>query len=217
MAINLRELPPLVNILLAAALAVVVVLLGLFMPGSPVLSQRQEIKQADQQIARLEPEVAQLRDSERRHAELKAQIAALQKQLEVLRTIVPEEKDVDEFIRMVHSSAASSSVELRRVTAKPVVAKEYYNELPFELEFDGPYYAVMSFFSRLGRLSRIINVSDLKFSGAESTRGGGVKYPIRPGTTVVATCVATTFFTKTDEATAAAGKQPGRPSAPAKR
>jgi type IV pilus assembly protein PilO len=216
MAINLRELPPLVNILLALALAVVVVLLGLFVPGSPVLSQRQEIQKADQQIARLEPEVAQLRDSERRHAELKAQIAALQKQLEVLRTIVPEEKDVDEFIRMVHSSAASSSVELRRVTAKPVVAKEYYNELPFELEFDGPYYSVMSFFSRLGRLSRIINVSDLKFSGADSSKGGSLKYPIRAGTSVVATCTATTFFTKTDEAPAKPG-QPGQQPAPAKR
>ncbi|MGH9790097.1 MAG: type 4a pilus biogenesis protein PilO [Candidatus Acidiferrales bacterium] len=216
---SFRELPPLMNILLAVLLAVLVVGAGLYVPGSPLQSQRTEIAAADKQIDELTSQVRLLEDYERRHADLKAQVAGLEKQLEVLRTIVPEEKDVDEFIRMMHASAASSNVEIRRITSKPVVAREFHNELPFEIEFDGPYYSVMSFFAKLGRLSRIINVGDLHFSGADA--GKQTKYPMRPGTTVVATTTATTFFTKTEAPAEPAGKQPGktpgRPAPPAKR
>lgn len=218
---SFRELPPLMNILLAILLAVVVVAAGMYVPGSPLTTQREQIAAANKEIADLEPQVRQLEDYERRHADLKAQVAGLEKQLEVLRTIVPEEKDVDDFIRMMHASAASSNVEIRRITSKPVVAKEFYNELPFEIEFDGPYYSVMTFFAKLGRLSRIINVSDLMFLNMERAKDkGGPKFPVRPGTSVIATCTATTFFTKTDPGAAGAqpGKTPGKaPAPPAKK
>lgn len=218
---SFRELPPLMNILLGILLAVVVVAAGLYVPGSPLTTQRDQIAAANAEIASLEPQVRQLEDYERRHADLKAQVAGLEKQLEVLRTIVPEEKDVDDFIRMMHASAASSNVEIRRITSKPVVAKEFYNELPFEIEFDGPYYSVMTFFAKLGRLSRIINVSDLMFVSTDKAKDkGGLKFPVRPGTSVIATCTATTFFTKTEPG--AVGVQPGKtpgkaPAPPAKR
>jgi len=77
--------------------------------------------------------------------------------------------------------------------------------MPFEVEVDGPYYAVMDFFAKLGRISRIINVGDLAFTGLAEARGK--KYPVRPGTTVTGTFMATTFFTKGTDAQPA--RQPG--------
>jgi type IV pilus assembly protein PilO len=216
MALNIRELSLPVNMLLAVAVAALVFGLGWYVPGSPLVTQRTDLTDANAEKDRLTDEVAKLQVYKRQHAQLQADIAALQKQMETLRTIVPEEKEVDEFIRMLHAQASGSGVEIRRLTAKPVVAREFYNELPFEVEFDGPYYGVMGFFGKLGRLSRIINVGDLGFMSAERTRQdkGRPKYPIRAGTTVIATCTATTFFTKAEELPPqpgkAAGKQPGR-------
>ena len=46
----------------------------------------------------------------------------------------------------------------------------------------------------MSRLSRIINVGDLKFENPD--KASGVKYPLRPGTTVTAVFTATTYFTK---------------------
>ena len=212
-----RELPLIVNVLLAVAVAVLVVGGGLYIPGSPLQSQRLELEKAIADEAQLTQEVQALQVYKRKHAELQADIAAQQKQLETLRTIVPEEKEVDEFIRMIHTAAASSNVELRRLTAKPVGPKEFYYEMPFEIEFDGPYFNVWNFFAKLGRLSRIVNVSDLAFMAAERHRQekGQFKYPIRPGTSVLATCTVTTFFTKSTEPEPAKagkpGKQPGKP------
>lgn len=210
-----RDLPPIVNALMAVALAVVIAGIGLYTPYSPIYAQAAEIDAAKAEENRLGPEVTQLRDYERRHADLKQQIAAQEKQLEVLKTIVPEDKEVDEFLRMIHASAVQSGVEIRRVTSKPVNALESHNELPFEVEFDGPYYAVWNFFGRLGRLSRIINVGDLAFLGQDRAGNTINKYSIRPEHTVIATSIVMTFFTKTVEPLP--GKAPkGKGKAPAK-
>ena len=213
-----RDLPPIVNALMAVALAVIIAGVGLVTPGSPLNTQAAEIDAAKAEENTLGPEVAKLKDFERRHADLKQQIAAQEKQLEVLKTIVPEDKEVDEFLRMIHASAVSSGVELRRVTSKPVNTLESHNELPFEVEFDGPYYAVWNFFGRLGRLSRIINIGDLAFLGPDRALTTINKYSIRPEHTVIATCTVMTFFTKTVEpppGKVAKGKAPAKQ--PAKR
>ncbi len=100
----------------------------------------------------LNQEVTQLQVYRQRYGELKSQMDALSKQLETLKTIVPEEKEEDEFIRLVQGAASASNVSIRRFTAKPVVAREYHYDMPFELQADGPYFNLLDFFSRLSRL-----------------------------------------------------------------
>src|SRR5712691_11561281 len=94
-------------------------------------------------------------------AEIERQLASLKQQLEIERRIVPDEKEVDGFMRMLDAEAMKAGIELRRYTAKPAAAKEFYTEVPFEMELDGPYYSMLSFFDRVGKLERIVNVSGL--------------------------------------------------------
>jgi Tfp pilus assembly protein PilO len=129
---------------------------------------------------------------------------ALSKQLDTLKTIVPEDKDVDEFIRLMQGAASASNVQLRRLTSQAIVSKEYHYEMPFEVQADGPYFNILDFFGRLSRLSRIINVGDLTFADPDANKSS--RYPLRPGTTVTGTFTATTFFTKpADQGTAPTG------------
>src|ERR1700682_1251479 len=194
MANPLRDMSVIMQGLLALAITVVLVVAGVYVPLSPVAQERDEVDKAVRQRAQLNQEVTQLQVYKQRYGELKSQMDALSKQLETLKTIVPEEKEVDEFIRQVQGAASASNVQLRRLTSQPVVAKEYHYEMPFEAQADGPYFNMLDFFSRLSRLSLIINVGDLQFEDPAGTKGA--KYPIRPGTTVSGVFTATTFFTK---------------------
>ena len=119
----------------------------------------------------LEADVQNLRVYKQRRAELQSEMDALQKQLATLQTIVPEEKQTDQFILMVQNAAVSSGVSIRKLAANPITPKPYYSEMPFSIEADGPYYSVLDFFSRLGRLSRIINVGDLKLTSVGKSSG----------------------------------------------
>jgi type IV pilus assembly protein PilO len=138
--------------------------------------------------------------------DMERQLANLKQQLEIERRIVPDEKQVDTFIETLGGEAAKAGVELRRYTAKPVAAKEYYSELPFDLELDGPYYSMLNFFDRVGKLERIINVSGLLVSTTKNPQGAKAKhtYQYAPNESVVATFTATTFFSHDLDVAAAA-------------
>jgi len=128
--------------------------------------------------------------------DMERQLANLKQQLEIEARIVPDEKQVDGFIEILDGEALKAGVELRRYTAKPGVGKDYYSELPFDLELDGPYYSMLNFFDRVGKLERIVNVSGLLVSNTKNPQGAKAKhtYQYAPNESVVATFTATTFF-----------------------
>src|ERR1700723_3426109 len=143
--------------------------------------------------------------------DMERQVANLKQQLEIERRIVPDDKQVDGFIETLDAEAAKAGVELRRYTAKPVAAKDYYSELPFDLELDGPYYSMLNFFDRVGKLERIVNVSGLLVSNTKNPQGAKAKhtYQYAPNESVVATFTATTFFSHDlNPAGAAPGPKP---------
>ena len=132
-----------------------------------------------------------------------------EEQLERTKEVVPAEKQTDQFMLMVQSSARSGGITLRRLTARGVVYKDFYAEMPFEIEYDGAYYNLVNFFRQLGQSSRIINASALKLDGVDPTKRG--RFEFAPGTSVAGTCTVTTFFTPSREELAAAA--PARPGA----
>lgn len=211
MANPLRDMSVFMQALVAVAVAVVLMVAGVYTPGSPIAREREELAAAVDKRTKLTQEVTQLQVYKQRYGELKQQMDALNKQLDTLKTIVPEEKEADEFIRLIQGAASSSSVQVRRLKALAIAPKEYHYEMPFEIQADGPYFNVLDFFGRLGRLSRIINVGDLSFDAPENAKSA--KYPVRPGTTVSGTFTATTFFTKPADSgpapASAAGAKPG--------
>src|ERR1035437_4525811 len=148
-------------------------------------------------------------------ADIERQLASLKQQLDIERRIVPDEKEVDNFMRMVSGEARKSGVEIRRYTSRPYVAKEFYTEVPFEVEFDGPYYSMLGFLDRLGKLERIVNVSNLLVSSTSKPSVAKAKhtYQYAPGESVVATCVTTTYFSHDLDPGAAAAK----PATPGKK
>jgi len=121
-------------------------------------------------------------------------IAQLEKQLDTLRSIVPDEQATDEFMKSVFGEGANASVSIRTFIPKAQVPRDFYVEMPFNLRLDGTYYGLLNFFDRLAHQQRIISVSGLSLGGPE---GGGMgNYTVFPSETVGANCVLTTYFNK---------------------
>src|SRR6202022_1378906 len=144
--------------------------------------------------------------------QIEQQLTELKQQLEIEQRIVPDEKQVDGFITMLDSEAQKAGVELRRYTSKPTSSKEYYTEMPFDIELDGPYYSMLNFFDRVGKLERIVNMSGLILANTKNPSAAQAKhtYQYAPNESVVATCTATTYFSHdAAPAVASAGAKPG--------
>jgi type IV pilus assembly protein PilO len=128
--------------------------------------------------------------------DMELQLANLKQQLDIERRIVPDEKSVDGFIEIMDAEALKAGVEIRRYLAKPVSAKEYYTEVPFDMELDGKYYSMLNFFDRVGKLERIVNISGLVVGTTKNPAIAKVKhtYQYTPNESVVASFTATTFY-----------------------
>jgi len=158
-------------------------------------------------------EIEQLRPYEQQLPDLLAQIESLKQQMEIQKKIVPDEKEADKFIHLMQDTASSAGVEIRRYTSKAASTKEFYTEVPFDMEVDGPYYSMLNFFERTGKLERIVNVGALNMSALRNKAGNFAgKYDYAPTESVVATCTASTFYSHDAAPTPATApaKKPGK-------
>lgn len=147
--------------------------------------------------------------------QIEQQLAELKQQLEIEQRIVPDEKEVPAFMTILDAEAQKAGVELRRYSAKDVKAMQYYSEVPFDIDADGPYYSMLNFFDRVSKLERIVNVSNLLISTTKNPQGAKAKktYQYAPNESVVATFTATTYFSHDLQSSAAgAGAKPGTPA-----
>ena len=186
---------------------------------NPVNQSNQELRT---KIADKKAENERLREFEPKLVQLNRDMAILEQQIEREKKVVPEDKDADQFIRLLHDTAATSGIEIRRYAALPTANHEFYSDVPFTIDIDGPYYSVLNFFARVSELERIVNIDNLQMASAKAPSPSKVKgtYTWAPGETIVASCTATTFFSHEPEAVPAAAPgpaRPGQPAAPAKK
>ncbi|SRR5579872_4455333 len=178
------------------ALALLALLISVGLHYTLFKSKRDANTQAQAALDSKLRENAELQSYQPKLKDMERQVANLKQQLEIERKIVPDEKEVDGFIKMLDAEALKTGIEIRRYTAKQVLAKDFYTEVPFELEIDGPYYSVLNFFDRVGKLERIVNVSGVLVATVKKPGDAKTKhsYQYAPNESIVATCQASTFY-----------------------
>jgi type IV pilus assembly protein PilO len=204
---KLNNLSTPVKLIVAVMVAAIIVAAAIYTPleGLSVGSIWDKTKADKATLAAKEAENNQLRQYETKMVDLDRQIAQLKAQMEYQKQIVPDDKNADAFIQLLQEQASAAGIALRRLEAKPVANKEYYSEVPFAIEADGPFYGMVNFFDKLGSQTRIVNVNDLSMK----TTGRNAKYPIGPNDSVTIAAVAKTFYSRESA--------PAAPGAPVKK
>ena len=207
---NLTDLPEAKQWGVIAGMALLLTLAAYF----GVFRSMSTANEADAQ--KLQTKMAENAELERyrpKLVQIEQQIENLKLQLAIQERIVPDEKEADKFMRMMQGEAEKSGIEIRRYTSMPTSTREFYTEVPFEIEVDGPYYSLLNFFDRVAHLERIINISSLAMSTVGKPMDAKAKhtYQYAPGESVVATCTATTFFSHDQQS--GAGKPGVKPVA----
>ena len=69
-----------------------------------------------------------------------AQVTMLEAQLDRLRPVLPEEKDVADLLRRVQAMATQSSLTIRGFAPQPVATRQMHAEWPIGLQLEGTYH-----------------------------------------------------------------------------
>src|SRR5215203_7321568 len=83
--------------------------------------------------------------------QFQAQVSDLQRRLEDLRAVLPEQKDVADILRRVQGLATQSSLTLQRFTPQAPAQETMYAALPFKLRAEGTYHNLGQFFDRISK------------------------------------------------------------------
>src|SRR5712691_3587837 len=135
--------------------------------------------------------------------EFRSQVSDLEGRLVNLKAILPEEKDAADLMNRMQTVAAQSNMTIKGFKPAPTVTKQLHAEWPITLELEGTYHNLAIFYDRVGKFTRIVNISGLDVKGKD-----------KPETnmTITATCVATTFVLLDKPNAAKPGAKPGTPA-----
>jgi type IV pilus assembly protein PilO len=121
---------------------------------------------------------ANARDAaERELRELSAELRRAQARL-------PDQREIADLLSNVAASGRAAGLEITLFRQKPEVYRDFYAEVPVEMQMRGTYHDVVTFLDRVKRLDRIVNVGDIQ-----------LKKPAVEGdrVTLEAACTTTTF------------------------
>jgi type IV pilus assembly protein PilO len=160
------------------------------------------------QLVKLRADITKGVNTARQLPEFKVEVSNLEARLENLRAVLPEEKDAADLLRRMQTVATQSNLVIKSFKPAPVITKQLHAEWPINLELEGTYHNLAIFFDRVGKFTRIVNISGLDVKGKD-----------RPGdvaATITAACVATTFVLLDPAAPPPPPARGGRPAPPKK-
>ena len=103
-------------------------------------------------------------------ARFRREIAALEKTLAALTARLPNERETPPLYRAVSDAAYQAGLSVTLFQPKEAQVRDYYAEIPIAFTAEGNYHQFGSFLERVARLSRVVNVGDLRVIGVSTSR-----------------------------------------------
>jgi len=167
---------------------------------------RADFSSRQQQLAGLRADITKGLTTAKKLPEFRSQVGELEARLENLRAVLPEEKDAADLLNRMQTVASQSSLTIKGFKPGATITKQLHAEWPISLELEGTYHNLATFFDRVGKFTRIVNVSGVNIKAKDRQTGNA---------TISATCTATTFVLLDKPSPAKPGAKPAAAAAPA--
>jgi type IV pilus assembly protein PilO len=98
---------------------------------------------------------------------------------------LPDTKEIPDLLSTISSLAREAGLEIIQFKQRPEQYQEFYAAVPVDILVRGAYHQVASFFDQVGRMARIVNVTDVGMKSPQRPQGDSVPLDT--------SCVAVTF------------------------
>jgi type IV pilus assembly protein PilO len=182
--------------------------LGYWQYVGPVKDQ---IQASESHLEDLQHKIQEGMTAQAQLPKFREEVHQLELELDKLIRILPAQRNTPDLLRRIRALAEQGDFNLKDFKPGQLVDKEFYSEWPIQVDLDGTYHNLALLFDRVGRFSRIINITDLQISALTPTK-------TNPHT-ISAAFTAKTFVYKEPDANAPAttsktAPKPGRPVPP---
>jgi len=135
----------------------VVLLLGLFI-HLIYLPKTGEITKIESEKDRLDREISLAKRRAKNFEKLEADLTTTEGELKLALTLLPTTSEIPKLLKSITKLGNDSNLEFLLFSPEKQVSKEFYVEIPVRMEVRGSYHNVATFFDKVGKLDRIVNV-----------------------------------------------------------
>ena len=164
---------------------------------------RDGIAAQDAHLAELQVKIQEGRAARQRLPQFREEVRRLELELDKLLRILPVRLNTEDVLRRLRALAEQGDLDILRVTPGNLTDRDFYSEWPINVQLQGTYHNLASFFDRIGRFSRIFNIDNLSINAVDPNRSGGHS--------IGATFVAKTFVYREEEEEPAAATPAAAP------
>lgn len=125
-----------------------------------------ELQGLQKNLADLNAQIQELNVVKANLPALEKEVEQLSLRLEQLRRILPPAKETPDLMKRLQALASQSNLKLKSFTPGAAVQRDFYQEWPIEIQVEGTYPNLATFFDRVGRLPRIVNIGNLRTATA---------------------------------------------------
>ena len=186
--------------------------------------------QKTQQLAKLQGDIQGLEVIRNKQTEFLREVEQRKAKLELLKRILPADKETPELMKKVQYLAQASNLTIKKFNPGATVTRQFevpgqgqpkpgapptpapgtpgapaappqdaYQEWPINVDLEGTYHNLGMFLDKVSRLSRLVNVGNMKIKNQATPKQGN---------TVAVSCVATTYVYVEAPPAPAAGAAP---------
>ena len=146
------------------------------------MPKSEEIAGVKEDVERLEQQIRTIKIQAGSLEKLRAGYAKVQERFKEALKLLPDKREIPNLLRSISEVGLDSNLEFRLFNPRPEKPKDFYVEIPVAIEVRGDYRSVVSFFDRVGRMDRIVNVLNISIK------------PDKPlSTSLITRCTAITY------------------------
>ena len=164
---DLKKIPPQK---MAAISVLILAILGYFYYLLLFQPLHTEKKKLEDKLSELKQNIAKKELIVKEVESNKKTVLALKSDLQTALTKLPDQKEIPGLLSSL--SDEGKSVGLDFVLFEPIqpVTKEFYAEIPVKITVNGGFHSTVTFFEKVARLPRIVNIGDASMSTAKEKK-----------------------------------------------
>jgi type IV pilus assembly protein PilO len=139
--------------------------------GAPVSDIETRIKRTDLEQRRLDNDLIEKTAIANNLNQFRREKELLEQKLAEALAELPEEKRIDELLQLFQERARKSGLEITTIEPQPTATEGFYARIPIAMTVTGNFHEIATFFDSLGRLRRIVNVSNILMDSPKDVNG----------------------------------------------
>jgi type IV pilus assembly protein PilO len=173
---RIAKLPLGAKIGIVAGGVALVTLLNLFVfsiPAGPSLMEiERRITKADADQDKLDRELTEKKGIANNLNQFRTEKEVLEQRLNEALSELPDDKNIAELLEMFQDRAIKAGLQISTIEPQPAQkAESFYARIPIPMTVSGNFHEIATFFDSLGRLRRIVNVSDIVMDQPKDVNG----------------------------------------------